>query len=459
MCFAMRHSLTNHSSERLQSGRLHRLPNPRLLEISLREIWGGRDMEVETSSSEPANNATFLDIFPKYSPIPAVKQITFGRKETLEISVAYAPDTFPSDVPQSLAKFTIPAIPQPRKDAESAKIQVKLKLNGHSLIAIESAQLLETVEEEVVVEEKKPAPAATSASPQPDQQTPPKEGEATGAETAQTPAPEPTPAPEVKKEKRKKVIKSDLVINSDIASGLPSNSITKFAEEEGKMRSSDKLAEETAERKNALESYILGIRKRLDGDLLEFATEEERESFKKLLTDAEDWLYGDGDDTTKSAYIEKTTDLMKIGNPIESRRKEDIATDEAHAELSALANQYKSVVNTEKYEHIEQAEKDKLKEKCDATVKASEELINKKKSQAKHLNPIVTVAEFASKKKELEKFCNDILSKPKPVPQPKPEEKKEEKPADKPNPEPAKADANTAETKTDGNNMDVEGNK
>jgi len=180
--------------------------------------------------------------------------------------------------------------------------------------------------------------------------------------------------------------------------------------------------------KMLFESYILNIRKRLDVDLLEYSTEEERENFKKLLNEAEDWLYGDGDDATKSAYIEKTTELMRIGNPIEARRKEDHSTEEARTEIFALTANYRNSINAEKYEHIDKADKEKLLEKCNTIEKQADELINKKKAQPKHVNPIISTAEFVLKKKELEKFCNDILSKPKPAPVPKAEEKKDQAP-------------------------------
>ena len=37
----------------------------------------------------------------------------------------------------------------------------------------------------------------------------------------------------------------------------------------------------------------------------DFVTEEDRGHFQRLLEDTEDWLYGDGEDTTKSVYVSK----------------------------------------------------------------------------------------------------------------------------------------------------------
>jgi hypothetical protein len=52
----------------------------------------------------------------------------------------------------------------------------------------------------------------------------------------------------------------------------------------------------------------------------------------------------------------------------------------------------------------------------------------KQKTLPKSGAAAVTSAELIAKKKELEKMCNQILSKPKPAPPPKEEEKKEQEP-------------------------------
>lgn len=59
------------------------------------------------------------------------------------------------------------------------------------------------------------------------------------------------------------------------------------------MAASDLLASETADRKNALESYVYSMRSRLSGDLKDYSTEQDNSTLLNLLNDAENWLYGD----------------------------------------------------------------------------------------------------------------------------------------------------------------------
>ena len=46
---------------------------------------------------------------------------------------------------------------------------------------------------------------------------------------------------------------------------------------------------------------------------------QEREQLSKVLTETEDWLYGDGEDEKKQVYIDKLAELKKFGNPIATR--------------------------------------------------------------------------------------------------------------------------------------------
>jgi hypothetical protein len=89
------------------------------------------------------------------------------------------------------------------------------------------------------------------------------------------------------------------------------------------MFAADKLAIETAEQKNAVESYIYDMRSKLNENLSAFANEELRQKFSKLLEDSESWLYGDGEDVQKSAYSKKLEELKALGDPIVKRKFED----------------------------------------------------------------------------------------------------------------------------------------
>ena len=64
----------------------------------------------------------------------------------------------------------------------------------------------------------------------------------------------------------------------------------------------DKLITETADKRNELEAYIYAMRDKLDGALKPYGTDAERAQLSSKMGEAEDWLYGDGFDSTKQAY-------------------------------------------------------------------------------------------------------------------------------------------------------------
>jgi len=112
-----------------------------------------------------------------------------------------------------------------------------------------------------------------------------------------------------------------LKVDSQIPT-LSKKDVQGFLEEEGRMQSQDRLVVETVNAKNAVESYILGMRNRLSGDLSEYATQEEKDKLESVLSAAEDWLYDEGDDATKGVYISKKAELQKLGDPISDRKTE-----------------------------------------------------------------------------------------------------------------------------------------
>ena len=54
------------------------------------------------------------------------------------------------------------------------------------------------------------------------------------------------------------------------------------------------------------------------------------------MTEAEDWLYGDGFDSTKQQYTKKIDELRALGDPIELRLHEEQVKTTPHHTLSCL---------------------------------------------------------------------------------------------------------------------------
>lgn len=134
---------------------------------------------------------------------------------------------------------------------------------------------------------------------------------------------------------KKQVRKGDLPIVSGTVS-LDDATRNAWIEKENAMVAEDKLVAETDEKKNELESTIYELRDKIETTYAEFASEEEKDKLRAKLTETEvsliplfeymyitnvgkDWLYDEGEDTTKAAYEAKLQDIRAIAGPIIQR--------------------------------------------------------------------------------------------------------------------------------------------
>ncbi len=88
-----------------------------------------------------------------------------------------------------------------------------------------------------------------------------------------------------------------------------------------------------------------------------------RASWLEGLQEAEDWLYTEeGEDATKSAYVQKLDALKVIGDAIVHRHKEAEERPKAASQLREVLNLYLSQAQSgdEQYSHIDEAEKTKV---------------------------------------------------------------------------------------------------
>merc|ERR1719240_1223980 len=139
-------------------------------------------MEVE-GEDKPASGSSTV-VFGKFNSVPNTKMLTFYRKDTFSLTASYdSTAQLPNGFPSKLAEFTVSDIPPRAADADGkvdpAKIKVKLRLDIHGCLALESAV---AIEEQEVVEEVPPPPPPTEAAGTP--------AATTGADSA-APAPEP----------------------------------------------------------------------------------------------------------------------------------------------------------------------------------------------------------------------------------------------------------------------------
>ncbi|KAF9549886.1 adenyl-nucleotide exchange factor sse1 [Mortierella hygrophila] len=333
----------------------------------------------------PEEDETELVVFNKNNTIPSTKILTFYRSEPFDLEAQYAePESIPTGINPWVGRFSIKKV-EPI-NGEAACVKVKARINIHGVLTVESAYVVEEVVKEELVDEKE------GAAEDPD-------------------------APLTRKVK-KLVKKGDLPVVS-ATSSLDRSLINELREKEMEMIASDKLVVDTEMAKNALEEYIYDTRSKVNGGIYkDYINPADKEKFINDLNDAENWLYDEGDETTKSVYAAKLAELQVVGGPVIQRYRESDARPTAARELRETINQLMSQATSseEKYAHIPEAEKNSIVEKCS---KAQTWIENKEERQSmmkKYEVPAITSAEIRKQRDDLIYFATPILNKPKPKP-------------------------------------------
>lgn len=197
---------------------------------------------------------------------------------------------------------------------------------------------------------------------------------------------------------------------------LPRKEVEAKAEHEAQMHSADKLVADTSDSRNALEEYLYDIRSKVEGAFEKFASEEEKTKLFKKVSETEDWLYGEGENATKSVYVARLQDLKVIGGPITDRAREYETIPQAEAVLRQTIGEYmKFTTNTEeRYAHIEAADRSKIAAECAKKQKWIDETMAKQAARPLYQSLIVTSSQIIEEKNRLITACFPIMNKPKP---------------------------------------------
>ncbi|KAL4895955.1 heat shock protein 70 family [Aspergillus ambiguus] len=298
-------------------------------------------------SPEIPDEDTSLTVFGKGNVLPSTKILTFYRKQPFDLEARYAePEALPGKINPWVARFSVKGVKADAND-DFMICKLKARLNLHGILNLESGYYVEDMEVEEPI---------------------PEEGEKKDGDAMDTDA---TNGDQPKKTRKvkKQVRKGDLPISTGTSS-IEQSAKDAFIERENAMYMEDKLIAETDEKKNELESTIYELRDKIDGVYSEFASEEEKDKLRSKLTDMEDWLYEEGEDTTKSVYVAKLDEIRFIAGPIIQRHREKVeaerqailkAQEEEAAKKRAEAEAAKKAA--------EEAAKESQGEKADAEMK------------------------------------------------------------------------------------------
>jgi heat shock protein 4 len=366
--------------------------------------------EEESKGDDSTGGMTSIEIYSKGDDLPRKpRRLTFrNKKGSFTVHTSYGENAdLPAGQDRHIASHFI-KIPEKYMD-EPHDVRVTFTMDKHGCVLISSTQLME---------ELPPAPTEEKKEEEKQEEKDEKNDSEEKKEDSEEKKDEPAA-----KRRFKKV---DLEVETT-SFGLTSQQIKDTLEVEAAMANADRIIIETSDRRNELESYIYAMRDKLDGYLKDYVTNSERLQFQDDITAAEDWLYGDGFDSTKSLYIKKLDDLKSRGNPIERRKWENEHRGENCDGIRKQIDFCKNFAaqNTEATAHITPEEKAEVLKKAEETEKWLRDMQDKQAELNLYDDAVLTCQSIHDKSKELQSATRSIINKPKPIP--KKEEKKEEK--------------------------------
>ncbi|XP_055965224.1 heat shock protein 105 kDa isoform X2 [Sorex fumeus] len=342
------------------------------------------------------------EVFSRNHPAPFSKVLTFLRRGPFELEAFYSD---PKGVPYPEAKigrFVVQNV-SAQKDGEKSRVKVKVRVNTHGIFTISTASMVEKVPAE---ESEVESDMECQNERQPDNSD-------TDVNEKKVDQP-----PEAKKAKIK-VVNVELPIEANLVWQLGKDLLNMYIETEGKMIMQDKLEKERNDAKNAVEEYVYEFRDKLCGPYEKYICEQEHQNFLKLLTDTENWLYEEGEDQAKQAYVDKLDELMKIGTPIKVRYQEAEERPKMFEELGQRLQHYAKIAadfrnKDEKYNHIDESEMKKVDKCVNEVMEWMNNVMNAQAKKSLDSDPVVRAQEIKAKIKELNNTCEPVVTQPKP---------------------------------------------
>jgi len=339
------------------------------------------------------------NLFAANNVFPVSKVLTLHKSRPFVMELFY-PGDLPAGFERTVARYTVKC----PVAAEDQKLKVTIKMNGHGVVNLEAVEKVETQ----IVEEMAAEPAS-------------KPEEEKTASTPPTESPKPDPIP---KEPKKKSIKT-AVFSDKWSSSLPDSELHTLKSLEQSMKTSDRQVRDTAEKKNELESMIYSWRDKLTSSYREYVLPATNQEITATLSGVEEWLYGDGSDSTKAVYVERIGKLREMVDSIERRYRGYREVPEAAEELRKTVAECEELAQSqiEKYTHIPVADREQIVEQCRATRVWLDSQILIFAAATRSQNSPLDPEEIVKKGIQLRELTNSIMNKPKPAP---PKEVKDE---------------------------------
>ncbi|KAK8618299.1 hypothetical protein V6N13_132294 [Hibiscus sabdariffa] len=329
-------------------------------------------------------------LFPKGHPFPSVKILTLHRTNMFNMEAFYVNSNELPGLSPQLNTFTIGPI---LSHTNTAKVKVRVQLNLHGIVKLDSA---------VLIEDQMNNSVATNGSHLTSEDVADKSDQMSSgeniAEVSDNAQSEPPSAPSdgVAREGRG-VKRSEIPISESIANGMKRDELTKAEEKERWLMQQDLKMEQTKDRKNALEAYVYEMRDKILNTYRSFANKSDREEISRKLQQTEDWLYEDGMDESENVYLEKLEDIRKLVDPTENRYKDEEARVQAKRDLlKCIEDNWMAAAS------LPSIKKDVVTDECNKAERWLQEKSQQQDSLSKDVDPVVWSSEIKRKAEALE---------------------------------------------------------
>jgi len=188
-----------------------------------------------------------------------------------------------------------------------------------------------------------------------------------------------------------------------------------------KLRLADELKKEIAAAKNTLEAHIYATRAQLsEEDVEAVSTEEQRETLRSALAEAEDWLYEQGDESA-SIFKDKLTSLRALSDPLFFRRAEreklPIAIEMSRS-LFQLARKKMAEYERER-EWVPEASRQSVLDKVADVEAWLDEKVEAHTQTAPHEDPVLESEAVYMRLEPINKLLEEVSRIKKPIPKKK----------------------------------------
>jgi len=292
---------------------------------------------------------TSLTVFNKGNIMPSTKILTFYRKQPFDLESRYAkPELLPGKTAPWIGHFSVKGV-KPDSNNDFMVCKLKARINLHGVLNVEQGYYVEDQE----VEEPIPEPKDSEK----------KDGDAMDTDEK----------PKTRKVK-KQVRKGDLPLSAGTAS-MDAAAKQAAAEKEQEMIMEDKLVADTEDKKNELESFIYELRDKIDDQYAPFSNDAEKAKVHAKCEEVQDWLYDDGDDASKAAYVSKIEELRFVAGPIIQRYQDKLEEERQERQRKEEEAAAKRRAEEEAKRKVEEEAKRKADEerKAEEARKAAEE--------------------------------------------------------------------------------------